>query len=390
MHALGFAALMLCLAAGSAPAGAVVIDGGDGSGNTSPPGDDPGWDAVGIAEGLTGVYLGRGWVLTANHVGEKDITLAGVVYPAVIGSKIRFMTDASTAADLAVYRIVGRPRLPEVVLSASPPVAGVDEVTLIGNGWNREPTLTEWTASWTEVPPGPVVYSGFKQGTGRSMRWGGNVVEEAGVIVTTTESFLVTFDKSGGVLYESQAVPGDSGGAVFIKRNDAWELVGILFSRLLFTDQPSETAVFGNQSAAADVSFYREQILAAMNPEIPALPLPAVFVLAGVLGASARRALHAAGAAGIYPALLEISARTPASRAAPRGAPRRWDSGRPRRCRAWPCAWRRPAPPAWLRWVVGLHRPRNPCRWWSRPAQTPRRARARCPGACRRRSAAGR
>ena len=108
----------------------------------------------------------------------------------------------------------------------------------------------------------------------------------------STKSFLVTFDESGGVLYESQAVPGDSGGAVFIKRSDAWELAGILFSRLLYGDQPSATAVFGNQSAAADVSFYREQILAAMNPEIPALPLPAVFVLAGAVGASARRALH--------------------------------------------------------------------------------------------------
>jgi hypothetical protein len=293
VRALGLAALVLCLTAGSAPAGAVVIDTGDGSGNDPIPlGDDPGWDSVGIVGNLTGVYLGRGWVLTANHVGEKDITLAGVVYPAVVGSKIQFMTGASTAADLAVYRIVGRPKLPEVVLSASPPVAGVDEVTLIGHGWNREPTLTDWTASWTEVPPGPAFYSGYKQATGRTMRWGNNVVEETGVIVTTTESFLVTFDESGGVPNESQAVPGDSGGAVFIKRDGAWELAGILFSRLLFTDQPSETAVFGNESAAADVSFYREQILAAMNPEIPALPLPAVFVLAGALGASARRVLR--------------------------------------------------------------------------------------------------
>jgi len=94
------------------------------------------------------------------------------------------------------------------------------------------------------------------------------------------------------VPYESQAVPGDSGGAVFIKRSGTWELAGILFSRFLYTDQPSETAVFGNQSAAADVSFYREQILAAMNPEIPALPLPAAFVLVGALATSARRALR--------------------------------------------------------------------------------------------------
>jgi hypothetical protein len=294
--ALGRAALALCLAAAGAPAGAVVIDAGDGSGNTSPPGDDPGWDAVGNAGGLTGVYLGRGWVLTANHVGEQNITLDGIVYPAVPGSKIQFMTDTSTTADLALYRIEGRPSLPEVVLSASPPVAGVDEATLIGHGWNREPTLTKWTEDWTESPPGLAVYFGFKQAPGNTMRWGSNLVEQTGVSVSissnTTESFLVTFDESGGVLYESQAVPGDSGGAAFIKREGVWELAGILFARALFTDQPAGTAVFGNQSVTVDLSFYREQILAAMNPEIPALPLPAIFALAGMLAASARRALR--------------------------------------------------------------------------------------------------
>jgi hypothetical protein len=289
---LGLAALVLCLTAGSAPARAVVIDDGDGTGNTSPPADDPGWDAVGIAGSLSGVYLGRGWVLTANHVGERDIEFEGVVYPAVPGSKIRFMTDDTTAADLAVYRIVGRPRVSEVVLSATPPVAGVDEVTLIGNGWNREPSLTQWTASWTEVPPGPAVYSGYKRGTGRTMRWGRNVVDEIGLLVNTTESFIVTFDESGGVLHECQAVPGDSGGAAFIKRDGHWELAGILFSRLLFADQPADTAVYDNETAIADVSFYRDQILAAINPEIPALPLPAAFVLMGALAASAHRALR--------------------------------------------------------------------------------------------------
>ncbi len=110
--------------------------------------------------------------------------------------------------------------------------------------------------------------------------------------MTTTESFLVTFDESGGVLYEAQAVPGDSGGAVFIKRGVDWELAGIMFSRFLFVDQPSATAVFGNQSAVADVSFYRDQIIAAMNPPIPALPLPAAFALVGALAVSARRALR--------------------------------------------------------------------------------------------------
>ena len=70
-------------------ADAVLHVTGDGSGNTqsSPPPDDPGIDNVGVAGGLTAVYLGGGWVITADHVGEPPVTLLGVTYPAVPGSK---------------------------------------------------------------------------------------------------------------------------------------------------------------------------------------------------------------------------------------------------------------------------------------------------------------
>ena len=51
----------------------MIIASGDGTGNTTAPADDPGFANVGNRGGLTGVYLGRRWVLTANHVGEGDI-----------------------------------------------------------------------------------------------------------------------------------------------------------------------------------------------------------------------------------------------------------------------------------------------------------------------------
>ena len=56
----------------------MIIASGDGTGNTTAPADDPGFAHVGNRGGLTGVYLGRRWVLTANHVGEGDIELLGV------------------------------------------------------------------------------------------------------------------------------------------------------------------------------------------------------------------------------------------------------------------------------------------------------------------------
>lgn len=77
----GYVALVaLCLAAPlSAPTGmAALISTGDGSGNTTPPSADPGFANVGDVNGLSGVYVRNGWVLTANHVGENPIILGGV------------------------------------------------------------------------------------------------------------------------------------------------------------------------------------------------------------------------------------------------------------------------------------------------------------------------
>ncbi|MCZ6463130.1 MAG: hypothetical protein O7A09_02245, partial [Proteobacteria bacterium] len=75
---------LLCslLAAAAPPASAVLIDSGDGTGNTSAPPDDPGWDHVGRTDtNLTAVYAGNGWVITAAHVGNRPVELLGIVYP---------------------------------------------------------------------------------------------------------------------------------------------------------------------------------------------------------------------------------------------------------------------------------------------------------------------
>ena len=55
-------------------------------GNTSAPTgmgaepSDPGFGYVGKLNGSTGVYLGYGWVLTANHVGAGTFALDGTNY----------------------------------------------------------------------------------------------------------------------------------------------------------------------------------------------------------------------------------------------------------------------------------------------------------------------
>lgn len=272
---------------------------GAGTGNTTPPTDDPGFNNVGVTgNGLTGIYLGKQWYLTAYHVGEQSITLNGISYPALPGSLVHLEHTPGVFADLALVHITGKPALPDLVLASTPPAVS-DTLTMIGNGWNREASQFCWNASWVEIScAGSPTFRGYKRmGSNRTKRWGKNVVTQVGVDSAmsgmVTRAFQTEFDQSG-ITNEAQGVSGDSGGGVFIKRSGQWELVGVMFTILVFDGQPWEsTAVFGTATLSVDVAHYRSQILAIMNPppQIPALPLPALWLGAAALLGCARVAL---------------------------------------------------------------------------------------------------
>jgi hypothetical protein len=279
------------------PALAVVIDTGDGTGNTSAPADDPGWANVGKIGTLTGVYLGDGWVLTANHVGDNAIVLQGITYQPVAGSRVRFQKPPGTYADLIAYRIDGQPPLPAIILADTAPSLG-EEATMIGKGWKREANITYWDIDWLEVSQPLAVFTGYKRLCCESPpRWGRNIVTATDLDIvlagSTTRSFGVTFDLVDGVSDEAQAVPGDSGGAVFIKRSGQWQLAGTLFATSDFENQPGSTAVFGQATYAAEVAFYRDEILAVIGPPpVPALVPLASCTLAGALAVLGRYTLR--------------------------------------------------------------------------------------------------
>src|SRR4029453_1581474 len=108
------------------PAAGVLFASGDGTGNTGPPPDDPGFAHVGVVNGLTGICLGDGWGLTANHVGIGSLTLQGVAHPAVPTSGVRLQYGPGVPTDLRLFRLVTDPGLPPLEIAAAGPNEGAE------------------------------------------------------------------------------------------------------------------------------------------------------------------------------------------------------------------------------------------------------------------------
>jgi hypothetical protein len=252
---------------------AVIIDSVDGTGNTAAPSPDPGWSYVGTQGGLTAVYLGDGWVLTANHVGAGDVTLLGAVYPYVPGTAVRLSNADESFADLLVFAIAPYPVMPLLPIATTGPPLGTDLI-LIGNGRNRG-AATSWDSNGPP-PPGPIF--GYEWASGHSLRWGANHVEDyPEELVLGTWSFASFFDE-GVSLDEGQAATGDSGGAAFALDGSEWKLAGLIYAIGIYTGQPTGTSLYGQRTYSADLSYYRDEIL-----DVVGLPEPTGGVPAGVM-----------------------------------------------------------------------------------------------------------
>jgi len=245
--AMGFLALV------AAPAGAVLIASGDGTGNVSAPPDDPGFANAGVLSNNSSVYLGNGWVLTANHVSVNPVTLGGVAHAPVPGTTIRLEHTAGVYTDLKLFRLVTDPGLPALSIATATP-AGNEPVVMMGHGRNRG-AATSWNG-----------HDGWSWGSGRTMRWGTNRVTLTGLNLvisgSTVRSFSLEFDDDGGVTDEAVAATGDSGGPVFVDNGPGFDLAGLIFAVYSYVGQPLYTSLFGNGSYVADLSYYRSQIVA--------------------------------------------------------------------------------------------------------------------------------
>lgn len=266
--ATAFLATACLLAAG---ASALVIDSGDGRGNTDAPPGLTEWANVGHRwGGPSVVYVGRRWVLTAAHVGAGVVVLGGERFDPVAGTPVRIANADGTPADLMLFRLDRDPGLPPLPIARTTPRIGQD-VILVGAGASRGARITVDS-------PETGLMDGFRWAPDQTVRWGTNVVSGATQLVrrgdVVTRAIPMTFDRiddPGGTDDEAAAGHGDSGGALFalddaLMPDRGYVLSGILFSVSSPSDQPADTSLYGNVTFAVDLATYRSQLIAVIRP----------------------------------------------------------------------------------------------------------------------------
>ncbi len=270
--------LFLPLLLPGSSARAVLIETGDGTGNTTAPADDPGFANVGILASGSAIYLGDGWVLTAAHVYDNpsgtptQTWFDGSFYSNVPNSGVELTNPTgvglSTYTDLEMYRLATPPPLPSLAINSTAPAVGW-QVTMIGDGRDRTNSQLEyWTPSW-QPSSVPTALPGDQWGNMPDIRWGTNVISFAsttqGIGLNTEMAFTTTFALNG-TPYDAQGTPGDSGGAVFHQNptTGQWTLAGVMFEAGTLPSQPWGTSIFGDTTSSADLSVYRTEIYQTM------------------------------------------------------------------------------------------------------------------------------
>ena len=275
----------LCLVLAPSLSQALVNAGNPGGNLTAPTGqdgqpEDPGFANVLTIRGGTGVYLGNGWVLTARHVVPKWVMLDGQkqLQADVIDKEYSFKD-----AELKLFHLKQELYLPTLKIAATPAPVGA-EVVVIGAGRASKDHMTYWQVDrttkpwvWTQLSgPEGANAAGILCGSSTCVSWGTNRV--AGHMPKGQMGPLMVMDFSDDpaqrTAFESQAVSFDSGGPVFARGTDSWEVTAIMATvARLYPDQPGvaysegmghlviSSGFYGNLTLAVDLASYRDEIL---------------------------------------------------------------------------------------------------------------------------------
>ncbi len=196
-----------------------------------------------------------------------EIFLRGQILPPVAASRRTLLNANGTPADAMLFEVVlpeGFEDLPPLPIARESPRPG-EEVLLIGFGRERERVV--------EVQSDGPAQFGFSWTQKGSKRWGTNRIATIDETLYqgswTTHSFALVFDPPTTVRateFEAQAAVGDSGGAVFVKRDGEWLLAGLMTSVTGFSRAPAQTSMYGDSTYAADLVSYRGEILHWSRP----------------------------------------------------------------------------------------------------------------------------
>lgn len=296
------AAALCILFAGLLPCRAIIFWNLDNSANQSDPGTGAPYGSVGKVvtsdnTSLSGsaIYLGNGYLLTANHVTMGTNSFSHVTFdgtnlfqidPTFQAGARALGKQVAPGVDLAVFRLSLEPLgVPAVNLLSSTNEAFGSTATMVGWGVGRDPsspllsTNVAWGAASTSAH-----------------RWGLNVPLDALTINYDSYSMEAirtvagaegpTFNPDGLGDAEGAAALFDSGSALFQKINDIWYLIGVTTAV-----QTADFSIYGDDKVAgvgrgdanyyARVSTYEPDIVAVV-PEPHTLPLLALAAAFGL------------------------------------------------------------------------------------------------------------
>jgi hypothetical protein len=251
-----------CISAGcalffaAASALGICLYGGDHEANQSPPPNGAPWRhvaRVGAPDG-SGVYLGKRFIITANHVQAIDsVLLDGASY----ARDTSFEPRRIGGDDIKLFRIATKPELPTLPLIAAADEDLAKRCTIIGWGLGTGAPVANQGWNWNDI---------------RKQRWGLNDTMRP---LGSAEGFerLMTAFNFGSANNEASVANTDSGGGLFIKVAGVWKLGGIAVdadSNGAFYDH--DTTKPGNQpdrSYFVRIKNHRNQIKKIMADATP-------------------------------------------------------------------------------------------------------------------------
>lgn len=277
MNSKTLAALIL-LTLFSSRVQAIILFGLDNSQNRTDPGTGAPWESVGRLSnsavtvfGGSGVYLGNGYVLTANHVGPfASITFDGTTFYTHDGIA---PVQVAANVDMKILRLTTMPTVAAVSL-LSTQTETVSSATLVGWGVGRDPATTVNT----NVVPWDLTQASSAK------RWGLNTPRALANVGHQSGSYeaLVTYlgattgSPAGLGNSEAAATLLDSGSGLFQKIGSIWYLIGLTTGV-----ETANISTFGNDQVSdsnGDANFFARisTYASAINTQIPE---PSAFLL---------------------------------------------------------------------------------------------------------------